>query len=177
MAGLAIVAVVILAVVVSRSLRPRPLRLDRLWIRPAIFAIIVVSSLGASAVPSDAESLAILVLALGLGVALGWQRGRLMRIDIDPETHLLSVRASPLGMLLILGLLGLKVFLRGAAMDSHALLGVPAITITDGLMLLLGATVVTQSLEMWLRARQLLASAQAAKSAPASPSAQPPIVS
>jgi hypothetical protein len=101
-----------------------------------------------------------------------------MRIDVNPETHALTTQASPIGVLLILAVLALRMLLRGAAIESRSALGLPASTITDALVLLLGAMVVLQSLEMWLRAQRLLDQARAAKAA-AGPDAgaQPPLVS
>jgi hypothetical protein len=175
--GTVVVGLLVMGLLVRRNLRPRQLKIERLWIRPLLFALITGTTVGASPVPFDAVSLSVFVLALGLGAALGWQRGRFMHILVDPETHDLTVRASPVGIVLIVGLLGLKVLLRGARLDSHSLFGVPAAALTDGVVFLLGATVVAQSLEMWLRARRLLAEAQAARAAATSPSLGPSIVS
>ena len=104
----------------------------------------------------------IALLACVVGAALGWQRGRFMRIEVHPETHDITSRASPVGMLFILALLGLRMFLRGEAMATP-IAGVPATAVADALILLAGAMMITQSIEMWLRARRLLAEAQAAK--------------
>jgi hypothetical protein len=169
---------VILIVMILRNRRPRKLRVELLWLRPIIFAIIVVTTITASPVAMDVVTLAVLGVALAAGAALGWQRGRLMRIDVNPETHALTTQASPIGVLLILAVLALRMLLRGAAIESRSALGLPASTITDALVLLLGAMVVLQSLEMWLRAQRLLDQARAAKAA-AGPDAgaQPPLVS
>jgi len=80
-------------------------------------------------------------------------------------------------MIFILAILALRILLRGAALESRTALGLPAASITDGLILLLGAMIVAQSLEMWLRARRLLEEARAAKAAALNPGAQPPLVS
>jgi hypothetical protein len=162
---------------VRRNLRPRQLRMERLWIRPFLFAAIVGTTLITAAIPLDPLSGGIFVLALIAGVALGWQRGRFMRIEVDPETHAMSMSASPLGILIILALLGLKIVLRSAAAESQKLVGVPTATLTDGLSLFLGAAVITQSLEMWLRARRLLEAARLAKAARGGEPLTPPIVS
>ncbi len=60
--------------------------------------------------------------------------------------------------------------------QSRSAFGIPTAAITDGLVLLLGAMIVTQSLEMWLRARRLLAEAVAAKAGLLTASGNPPIV-
>jgi hypothetical protein len=173
-----LVAVVIMAAILwRRNSRPRQLRIERLWIRPVLFSLIVSATLTATPFPFDPLSLAVLTLALVIGGGLGWQRGRFMRIDVHPETHDVTSRASPVGMIFILAVLALRILLRGAALESRSALGLRASTITDGLILLLGAMIVAQSLEMWLRARRLLEEARAAKASPQNPGAQPPLVS
>jgi hypothetical protein len=142
-----------------------------------LFALIVSATLTATPFPFDPLSLAIFALALAVGAGLGWQRGRFMRIDVHPETHDVTSRASPVGMIFIVAILALRLLLRGAALESRSALGLPAAAITDGLILLLGAMIVAQSLEMWLRARRLLDEARAAKAAPQTAGTQPPLVS
>jgi hypothetical protein len=99
-----------------------------------------------------------------------------MRIEVHAETHDISAQASVIGMVLILGLLVLRTTLRNAA-TSTSFGGLPATTVTDALILFAGAMMITQSVEMFLRARKLLAEARTAKAGPApSPGANPPIV-
>jgi hypothetical protein len=178
-----LITVAILALVLwRRNSRPRQLRIERLWIRPVLFALIVSATLAATPFPFDPVSLAVLAFALAVGATLGWQRGRFMHIDVHPETHDVTSRVSPVGMIFILAVLALRLLLRGAALESRSALGIPAAAITDGLILLLGAMIVAQSAEMWLRARRLLEEARAAKAASQaqgapSPQAQPPLVS
>ena len=172
-----LITVLILALVLwRRNSRPRQLKIERLWIRPVLFALIVGATLTATPFPFDPVSLAVLLLALAVGAGLGWQRGRFMHIEVHPETHDVTSRVSPVGMIFILAVLALRLLLRGAALESRSALGLPAAAITDGLILLLGAMIVAQSLEMWLRARTLLEEARAAKAAAQSPGAQPPLV-
>ena len=81
-----LITVAILAVVLwRRNSRPRQLRIERLWIRPLLFALIVSATLAATPFPFDPLSLAVLTLALVLGGGLGWQRGRFMQIDVHAE--------------------------------------------------------------------------------------------
>jgi hypothetical protein len=173
-----LIAVVIMAALLwRRNMRPRQLKIERLWIRPVLFAAIISVTLTATPFPVDALSVAALTLALVIGAGLGWQRGRFMQIEVHPETHDVTSRASPMGMIFILAVLALRILLRGAALESRSALGLRAATITDGLILLLGAMIVAQSLEMWLRARRLLEEARTAKAMAQNPGAQPPLVS
>ena len=106
-----------------------------------------------------AVNVALLVGALVAGCALGWQRGRFMRIKVDPETHDLTSRASPLGVVFILVLLAARMGLRGGLATSSPMAGLPALAVADALILFAVGMMVTQGLEMWLRARRLLARA------------------
>ncbi len=172
-----IAVAVVLGVMLLRNARPRKLRVELLWLRPVLFALIIAATLSASPVPMTLLSLSVLALAVLLGAGLGWQRGRFMKIEVDTETHALTSRASPVGVLFIVAILGLRILLRGAALEARTPFGLPASAITDGLVLLIGAMVVTQSLEMWLRARRLLSDARAAKAMAAPGGARSPIVS
>jgi hypothetical protein len=168
LSGLVITIGIALAVLLMRNRRPRRLRLEAMWIRPLIFVILVGVTFVTVPPPTGAAGILVLVVALGLGVAAGWLRGSLMRIDVHPETHDISAQASPVGMLFILALLGLRMYLRTAAMTTP-IPGVPATAIADALILLAGAMMITQSVEMWLRARRLLGEARSASTTPGNP--------
>ena len=174
--GLGLTLLIAVAVLAMRNRRPRRLRLEAMWIRPLIYLALIGLTFVAAPPPQGALAIAALALALILGVALGWLRGSMMRIDVHPETHDISAQASVVGMMLIVGLLVLRTSLRNAA-TTTSIAGLPAAALTNCLILFAGAMMITQSLEMFLRARKLLAEAQAAK-APQSPSsgANPPIV-
>jgi hypothetical protein len=173
--GTLIGILIVVAIMAFRFSRPRPLKLERLWVRPAIFLVIIASTL--IGLPPEITVVNLLILlASGLvGAAAGWQRGRFMRIAVDPATHDLTSRASPLGMVFIIALLGLRVGLRGAVMQTGAVPGLSPVALTDGLLVLFGVMMMVQNLEMWLRARRLLAEARASRAA--DPGFQPPILS
>jgi hypothetical protein len=122
-------------------------------------------------------SIVLLALALVVGAAVGWQRAKFMRIEVHPETHDITSRASPIGMLFILAVVAARMGLRSFAYESRGIAGLPTAAIASALILLVGAMMIAQSVEMWLRARKLLAEAQAAKAPLTSPAANPPIVS
>lgn len=167
-----LVAIVILAV---RNSRPRRLRLEAMWMRPVIFLALIGLTLASAPWPDSALSLLVMITALIAGVGLGWLRGSLMKIDIHPETHDISARASTAGMLFIIALLGLRMGLRNAAAGAP-IAGLPTAAIADALILMAGGMMITQSAEMWLRASRLLGAAKQAKLA-ATPPETPPIVS
>jgi membrane protein CcdC involved in cytochrome C biogenesis len=174
--GLGLTLLIAAAVLAMRNRRPRRLRLEAMWIRPLIFLALVGLSFASAPPPRGALAISALAAALVLGVGVGWLRGGMMRIDVHPETHDISARASVVGMMLILGLLVLRTSLRDAA-TTTSIAGLPAGALTGCLILFAGTMMITQSLEMFLRARKLLAAAQAAKTPPAaSPGANPTIV-
>ncbi|HZK98888.1 MAG TPA: hypothetical protein VFC47_03220 [Caulobacteraceae bacterium] len=162
--GLIIGLAVVVGVMLLRNSRPRTLRVERLWIRPMIFLALLATTLAAAPPPLTPIGMALLAAALIVGCALGWLRGRSMRIEVHPRTHDVTSRASPVGMVFILALVVLRLEMRGAAVQSPSVIGVPATTATSALILLAVGMMVTQAIEMWLRSRRLLAEAQAAPS-------------
>jgi len=161
--GLVIGVLAVIAVVILRNRRPRALRIERLWIRPAIFLALMATTLVAAPPPLTPVALSLLAACLALGGGLGWLRGRSMRIEVHPETHELTSRASPAGMIFILVLVVARLGMRGAVAQNASLIGLPATVAADALILLAVGMMAVQGLEMWLRARRLLADAQAAK--------------
>jgi len=160
----AFIGYVITAVIVSlvlflrfRSMkRARPLKLGMLWVVPCLYALVTISVLYQS-VPQGMQWLYV-ALALAIGGIVGWRRGALMRISVDPETHALNQQASPAAMLFILVIIIVRQGLRVEASQ----LGFNAAFLTDLLVVFaLGLFSVTR-LEMFLRARRLLVEARAA---------------
>ena len=156
-------------VLVLRNSRPRRLKIERLWTLPVIYVLLVGVSLYEAPPPLTPLTVAILVGAVAIGAALGWQRGRLMQIHIHPETHDLTSRASPIGLLFIFAILVVRVGARDLLAGSAERLHLPLIAITDGFLLLAIAMLSVQRLEVWQRASRMLAEAKAA-----APSAPPP---
>src|SRR5665213_3291445 len=84
-------------IVVLRNSRPRKLNVERLWVYPAILVVMLGGSLAAAPPPVTVTGMSLLVGGFLIGALLGWQRGRFTRIEIDPATHALTARASPIG--------------------------------------------------------------------------------
>jgi len=142
------------ALVVLRNMRARRLRVERLWIAPAIVLAITALLLAQQPPPSPLLAAGD-ALALGLGALGGWWRGRLTRIAVDPQTHALTSQASPVGMLLILAIFAVRYTLRSAGASA----GLPWLSVaqtTDLLMLFAVGLVCAQRLEMAVRAARLL---------------------
>jgi hypothetical protein len=134
--------------------KERPLKLERLWIVPAIYLVLAGLMLWQKAPHGLGWLWA--GLCFVAGAALGWQRGRAMRISVDSESHALNQVSSPLAMILIVVLIAVRGLLRGAAGYE----GIDPFVVTDCLVLFaLGLLSVTR-LEMFLRGSRLLREAR-----------------
>jgi hypothetical protein len=153
-------------VIILRNSRARSLKIERLWVLPAIYVVMLISTLAEAPPPITPLSSLILVGALLVGAGLGWQRGRFTQVHIHPETHELSSRASPIGMLLIFAILLLRAAGRDWLSANAASLHLPVLAITDGLIVLAVAMLATQRLEVWIRASRMLAEATGAVGPP-----------
>ena len=134
--------------------RERPLKPETLWIVPVLYLLIAGSML--FALTPSPLGWGLLFAGLGVGVAAGWHRGKLIRIHRNAETGELRQKASPLAMFLLIALVALKLGARAIFGETAA--GQPgssAMLLTDtfiGFALgLLSATRV----ELYLRARRI----------------------
>ena len=158
----ALIPFVLVAIVVALRLRSmgreRPLNLSYLWVVPVLYLFIAGSMLAALPPPPLGWGLAL--AGLGIGIGVGWHRGKLIRISRNPETGALTQKASPLAMLLLIALVGLKLGARAIFGDDAA--GHPAsaaMMLTDAFIgFALGLLAATR-LELYLRARRLLGAA------------------
>lgn len=150
---------IILLVIVLRMRKMtgvRPMRLQMLWIRPAIVAV-VAAILVYTAPPHGLLQLLVLVAAVGAGAVLGWHQGKLMEISVNSETKSLQVKASLVAIAVFFGLILLRMALRpwltGASSPFHAYVGV----VTDAFILFIVGFYIARAVEMFLRGRALLA--------------------
>jgi hypothetical protein len=157
---------VVLAVVLLRNRQPRRLRIEQLWVTPAIYLVLLASTLAAAPPPLTPISVSILAASFVLGAGLGWQRGRLTQVHIHPETHDLTSRASPIGIVFIFAILVVRYAARDLLAGNAAPLHLPIVAITDGFIVLAVAMMSVQRLEVWQRASRMLAEAKAAVGPP-----------
>jgi hypothetical protein len=158
-----VMPVVVIAVVMAlrwrRMSRARRLRLETLWILPAVYAVIVASVFATS--PPSASGWGWSALGLVVGAAIGWYRGRLMKIHVDPETHALSQQASPAAFLLLIVLVVARSAARqemgGGYQPGHHGIALATDVAMASALGLIAAT----RIEMILRARRLLRIARA----------------
>jgi hypothetical protein len=150
-----LIAVFVLAMVVRRSLRGRRLRVDRLWVIPVLLLVAAVMTI-VQAPPHEPSMILVLALAALMGAAIGWQRGRLTRINLDPDTGILTSQASPAAVILIVAVFALRFGLRFWLMQNpHK--GGQALVATDALLLFGVGMISVARIEMWIRCRRLMA--------------------
>lgn len=132
----------------------RPLKLETLWIVPAIYVVITVLMF-IQLPPAGPVAIATAGGLIG-GAAVGWKRGTMMRIHVDPQTHALNQKASPAAMMFLIALVAIRSLGRGvlgAEGVSPAMLTDPLITFALGMLSL-------TRVEMYLRGRRLLEEAR-----------------
>ena len=153
----------ILVIFLMRNRRPRPLSPQLMWILPLL--VVVGIGMGLWFTPHDPfgpYAYAGFALALALGALAGWWRGKTIDIHRDPETGRLMAQPSPVGLILIAGLLVARSALRAWLEGNAATMHLNAVAVTDAFMLFAVGLVVAQRVEMFLRARALQATPAAA---------------
>jgi hypothetical protein len=143
--------------------RQQRLRLGLLWIRPAILlfgcaaVLLLPSQRGAAPIQLLPLDWAVLALGALVGAIGGWYLGRTMAIEVHPENGTLMVRTSPVGLMVLLGLVVLRMAVRGEAGVFAADWAVRPAVIVDALIVFSAAMFTVRSLEMYLRAKKVMA--------------------
>ena len=154
-----LIPLIVVAMVILRNSRARRLRVETLWIAPVMILALVALSLSQEGTPTPA-TLAIDLAALAVGGLLGWWRARFTQITVDPETHQLTSQASPIGMLVILGVFAVRYGVRVYASQNGGMLHMPVNAVADAALVISVGLVCAQRLEIALRASRLLAQAR-----------------
>jgi len=154
------IVLLVLALRMRRLTRERPLKVEWLWVVPALY--VAIAGFTFWSIPPAPMTWAIAAAALLAGAALGWQRGRMMHIKVDPETHEISQKGSLAAMAFIVVLILIRMGARNAET-----LGIPGMhfdvmAMTDVLIAFALGMLTMQRVEMFLRARRLLEAARAA---------------
>jgi hypothetical protein len=155
---------VAVVIILLRNRQARPLNPNLMWILPLfLVALLAFGIWGVSYQFHPVFGPAVLAglgAAALVGAAIGWWRGKTIRIHRDPETKRLMAQASPLGLIFIFALLGVRTMFRGY-LDEHAAQYGLAPGITDiGFMLFAGGLLVVSRVEMWIRARSIVETGQ-----------------
>lgn len=147
---------VILAIRLRRTGVERPMSLRAMWIAPGLYLLAVIVVLAKN--PPSPLGWLVALLGLGLGGALGWQRGELFDLRLDPATGTLLKRRSPAAVLLLGGVIALRFIAGGVlgALPASMAPGSAAMLLTDlTLGFLLGLLGFTR-IKLFVRARHLL---------------------
>jgi hypothetical protein len=162
--GYLVGAVVIVGVMylrIRKVSRVQPLKLERLWILPAVLVVGAAAAL--AQLPPHPQDWPWLIAALLVGAGLGWVRGSMMSIAVDADTHALNTRASPAAIVFLLLLFVLRFGLRRVLAENAGAWHVSAALVTDAFILFVAGLLSVQRVEMAIRARKLLAAAREAK--------------
>ena len=153
-----ILPVVIIVVVIAFRLRsmakPQPLRSTRLWIVPAILVLLGVMTFVAN--PPSPAGLGICALALAVGCALGWHRGKLIKVWRDEASGQMMQQASPAAMFLLLGIIAVRYVLRsyfGAQPGADGHMDPRTMLVTDALLAFAIGLIAVTRLELAIRTR------------------------
>jgi hypothetical protein len=159
----ALIVVLMLSFRLRRMNRSIPLRVERLWIVPAI--LMATAAITLAQFPLTWLDGIWLGVAFVIGGLLGWQRGRLMNIVMNPADRSLTRQATPLAIYFIVGLVVIRLGLRaGLGMEARDWGLTPAFI--NDVFVIFGAGLFTaQALEMGIRARRVLAAASGGPSA------------
>lgn len=151
-------ALVILVLRLRGMTRVWPLRLETLWIMPALLlAVLAVTAVEQP--PRNAGTWIALAFAVGIGAGVGWRRAALTRLSVDPATHRLNQQASRAALLFVILLIVARQGLRWEA----ARLGFDLASVTLVLLGLAVGLVAAGRAELFRRARRLLTEARAAR--------------
>lgn len=139
----------------------RPLKVELMWIVPAIM-MVMAGLLTWVTHPAGSQWLW-LAGAFAAGGAIGWYRGKLMAITVDPETHALTSRTSQMAMFFLVALIAVRYGLREVIDQNAATWGVSLNLVSDLFVVFAVGLLGVTRLEMFLRAMRLLGEARAAK--------------
>ena len=131
----------------------QPLNPSRLWIVPAIF--LGVAALTLSEQPLHGSEWPWAALALALGVLAGWQRGRLMKIWVDPETGALMSQGSGWAIVFLVGLIVLRTLLRTGLQYEASSWAISPALISNAFVMFAVGLFGTTRIEMFIRASRL----------------------
>ena len=161
-----VLPILVIAVVLTLRLRSmrrlRPLNPAKLWILPAFLVALAGVTLWAH--PLSVAGMGISIAACVVGGVVGWQRGRLIRIDRDPANGQLTQQASPAALILLVAIVALRFAARsyfGTTPDANGQMSEQALIATDALLLFAVGLIATTRIELALRARRILAGAEA----------------
>jgi membrane protein CcdC involved in cytochrome C biogenesis len=149
------VIIVVMALRMRRMGKMRPLKLETLWVVPAIYLVVAV--LMFVQLPPTGWVAIAAAIGLVIGAGVGWQRGKMMHIHVDPETHALNQKASPAAIFFLIALILVRMAARSLLGQES---GVSPAMLTDPLIAFALGMFTLQRVEMYLRAKRLVEEAR-----------------
>ena len=157
-----LIPLVVLGLVFLRARRPRRVRLELMWIAPAVIVALIAAAVVFTPHPHafTLVDFAVFAVALAVGGAVGWLRAKAVTLTVDPATHELTSATSPVGLVIILAVFLVRFGLRSATGAEAGAVGLDPAVIADAFLLLAAGLVVGQRVEIAVRARRLIAAAR-----------------
>ena len=160
-----LIPLVVIGIVFLRARKPQRVRLEALWIAPLI--TIGMIGMGLAFTPHRGPftpvDLLVFAVAVAAGAAVGWLRAKAVRLTVDPATHAVTSAVSPVGLAIVVAVFAVRFGLRSATGAEAGATGLDPAVIADAFLLLAAGLVVAQRVEIFLRARRLIALAQPAR--------------
>lgn len=141
--------------------RERRLKLEYMWIFPAVMIAAMVALF--LRFPPHGMDWVWLAVIFAIGASIGWLRGKLIPISIDPETHRLNTKPSPAALIFLLALFVIRFALKAILEAEAATWHLNAVLLTDGFVVLGVGLFSVSRIEMALRAWGLLRAARASR--------------
>ena len=153
------IPLLVVAAILLRARKPKRIYVGKLWIGPLCATLGI--SMGLWFTPHPPFGIlqyAAMALAAGLGVAAGTARAHTLRLWREPETGHMLAQASPVALLAIIVLVGVRMAVRqtggidpGGIDPGSSTPGLWAATIIDASMLFALGMVISQQFMLWRR--------------------------
>jgi len=143
-----VMVIAIIALRWRRMMRPQRLRVATLPIGPVLVAAGIAAFLALRPAPSVGHVAELVAVAL-VGGAVGWIRARLSKVEFDSTSGMMTLRGTPYGVLMLVGLFALRSGLRIAAIQ-HPDWGIDVSHATDFLLFFAFGLVTGYAAELYL---------------------------
>ena len=159
-----LIPLVVLGIVFLRARRPRQVRLELLWISPLLITVLIGMGVYSTPHPAPftAPDFGVFALAVAVGGGVDWLRAKAVKLAVDPQTHAVTSSTSPIGLVIIVAVFLVRFGLRSAAGAEGGASGLDPAVVADAFLLLAAGLVGGQRVEIFLRARRLIAAARPA---------------
>ncbi|TCZ79302.1 hypothetical protein E0485_05400 [Paenibacillus albiflavus] len=138
---------IIVAIVILLSLREKEIRPSRLWITPALFVYLAISSM--KQIDLTLGSLLLYLICVVVGLAIGVWRGKLEKVRINPATGKATSQGSVAGVVIFLVVMLLRLLV-GSWGAHHTLL-----SLSTALLFIPLGSVIARRYIIYLKYKQL----------------------